>query len=180
MKKIKKYQGKKVLVMGFGISGLNAAHLLVKLGAHVTANDMKAPQDPTVVTDLEQDGIKVITGSNPLELADQGFAIVVKNPGIPYDNPLVARFVKQGTPIITEAELGWEIFEGHLVSVTGSNGKTTTTTLLGEIMKEAADSVFVVGNIGTPYTGIASETSEDSVIVICSCHGPKSEDASKT
>ena len=113
MKKISKYQGKKVLVIGFGISGLNAAHLLVKLGATVTANDMKTPKDPQVVEDLKKDGIKVITGSNPLSLADEGFDVVVKNPGIPYNNPLVAKFVAKKTPIITEAELGWEIFEGH-------------------------------------------------------------------
>ena len=122
MKKVTKYQGKNVLVMGFGISGLNAAHLLVKLGANVTANDMKTPKDPAIIDGLEKDGIKVITGSNPLSLADDNFAVVVKNPGIPYDNPLVAKFVEKGTPIITEAELGWEIFAGHLVSVTGSTG----------------------------------------------------------
>ena len=123
MKEIEDYQGKKALVIGFGISGLNAAHLLVKLGAQVTANDMKTPKDPRVVADLKADGITVITGSNPLSLADQGFDVVVKNPGIPYDNPLVAKFVEKKTPIITEAELGWEIFDGHLVSVTGSNGR---------------------------------------------------------
>ena len=71
MKEITKYQGKNVLVIGFGISGLNAAHLLVKLGAQVTANDMKTPQDPAVVAGLEDDGIEVITGSNPLSLADR-------------------------------------------------------------------------------------------------------------
>ena len=114
--------------MGFGISGINAAHLLVKLGAKVTANDAK--DNPKVKADLQRDGITVITGSNPLSLADDGFDLVVKNPGIPYDQPLVAKFVQQGTPIITEAELGSEIFAGHLISVTGSNGKTTTTTLI--------------------------------------------------
>ena len=129
MKKVTTYSNKKVLVMGFGISGLNAAHLLKELGANVVANDQATPKDPSVVENLENEGIKVITGSNPLSLAEEGFDIVVKNPGIPYDNPLVAKFVEKKVPIITEAELGWEIFEGHLVSVTGSNGKTTTTTL---------------------------------------------------
>lgn len=110
MKKIDEYQGKKVLVMGFGISGINAAHLLVKLGANVTANDKATPKNNDIVDDLEADGIKVITVDNPISLANEGFDVVVKNPGIPYDNPLVAAFVKQGTPIITEAELGWQIF----------------------------------------------------------------------
>lgn len=166
MKEIEKYQGKKVLVMGFGISGLNAAHLLVKLGANVTANDQATPKDESIVEDLTADGIKVITGSNPLSLADDGFDIVVKNPGIPYDNPLVAKFVTQGTPIITEAELGWEIFDGHLVSVTGSNGKTTTTTLTQLMITEnAKHQVKYAGNIGVSFSKVAEELGPDDTLV---------------
>ncbi|WP_076462288.1 UDP-N-acetylmuramoyl-L-alanine--D-glutamate ligase [Limosilactobacillus caccae] len=166
MKEIEKYQGKKVLVMGFGISGLNAAHLLVKLGANVTANDQATPKDESIVEDLTADGIKVITGSNPLSLADDGFDIVVKNPGIPYDNPLVAKFVTQGTPIITEAELGWEIFDGHLVSVTGSNGKTTTTTLTQLMIAEnAKHQVKYAGNIGVSFSKVAEELGPDDTLV---------------
>lgn len=166
MKKISKYQGKKVLVIGFGISGLNAAHLLVKLGATVTANDMKTPKDPQVVEDLKKDGIKVITGSNPLSLADEGFDVVVKNPGIPYNNPLVAKFVAKKTPIITEAELGWEIFEGHLVSVTGSNGKTTTTTLTQFMLaKSSTHNVKYAGNIGVSFSKVAEDLGPDDTLV---------------
>lgn len=166
MKEITKYQGKNVLVIGFGISGLNAAHLLVKLGAHVTANDMKTPQDPAVVAGLEDDGIEVITGSNPLSLADRDFAVVVKNPGIPYDNPLVAKFVEKGTPIITEAELGWEIFAGHLVSVTGSNGKTTTTTLTQLMLaKSSTHNVKYAGNIGVSFSKVAEELGPEDTLV---------------
>lgn len=68
----------KVLVMGFGISGINAAHLLVKLGANVTANDKATPKNNDIVDDLEADGIKVITGDNPISLANEGFDVVVK------------------------------------------------------------------------------------------------------
>ncbi|MDO4903335.1 MAG: UDP-N-acetylmuramoyl-L-alanine--D-glutamate ligase [Limosilactobacillus sp.] len=166
MKNITKYQGKKVLVIGFGISGINAAHLLVKLGANVTANDMKTPDDPTVVDGLKQDGIEVITGSNPLILADEGFDYVVKNPGIPYDNELVAKFVGKGTPIITEAELGAEIFEGHLVSVTGSNGKTTTTTLTQLMLAKSSNhKVEYAGNIGVSMTKVAETLGADDTLV---------------
>ena len=105
MKQITKYQGKKVLVIGFGISGINAAKLLVKLGAKVVANDQKTPTDPTVISDLEGLGIKTITGDNPLSLADEGFDYVVKNPGIPYDVPLVAKFVVISTAIFLSANL---------------------------------------------------------------------------
>ncbi len=166
MKKIDEYQGKKVLVMGFGISGINAAHLLVKLGANVTANDKATPKNNDIVDDLEADGIKVITGDNPISLANEGFDVVVKNPGIPYDNPLVAAFVKQGTPIITEAELGWQIFDGHLVSVTGSNGKTTTTTLTQLMIAENAKyQVKYAGNIGISFSKIAEDLGPDDTLV---------------
>ena len=95
MKQINDYKGKRVLVLGFGISGLNAAYLLQKLGATVVANDQQVPKDPRVVADLEGAGITAVTGSNPLSLAEEGFDLVVKNPGIPYDTPLVAAFVKK-------------------------------------------------------------------------------------
>lgn len=166
MKKINDYQDKKVLVMGFGISGINAAHLLVKLGAHVTANDQAIPKDHKVVDELKADGITVITGDNPLSLADEGFDVVVKNPGIPYDNPLVAKFVKQGTPIITEAELGWQIFDGHLISITGSNGKTTTTTLTQLMIAEnAKHQVKYAGNIGVSFSKVAEQLGPDDTLV---------------
>lgn len=166
MKKINDYQDKKVLVMGFGISGINAAHLLVKLGAHVTANDQAIPKDHKVVDELKADGITVITGDNPLSLADEEFDVVVKNPGIPYDNPLVAKFVKQGTPIITEAELGWQIFDGHLVSITGSNGKTTTTTLTQLMIAEnAKHQVKYAGNIGVSFSKVAEQLGPDDTLV---------------
>lgn len=166
MNQVTKYQNKKVLVMGFGISGINAAHLLVKLGAQVVANDQKTPKNPAVVDDLEKDGIKVITGSNPVSLADKGFDYMVKNPGIPYDVPLVAAFVKKGIPIITEAELGYEIFPGHLISVTGSNGKTTTTTLIQRMCAEGLDHESkYAGNIGVSFSKVAQTMSKDDTLV---------------
>lgn len=166
MNQVTKYQNKKVLVMGFGISGINAARLLVKLGAQVVANDQKTPKDPAVVDDLEKDGIKVITGSNPVSLADDGFDYMVKNPGIPYDVPLVAAFVKKGIPIITEAELGYEIFPGHLISVTGSNGKTTTTTLIQRMCAKGLDHESkYAGNIGVSFSKVAQTMSKDDTLV---------------
>lgn len=166
MNKVTKYNGKKVLVMGFGISGINAAHLLRKLGAKVVANDQATPKNPQIVDDLKADGIEVLTGSNPVSLANQDFDVVVKNPGIPYDNPLVAAFVKKGTPIITEAELGVEVFPGHLVSVTGSNGKTTTTTLIQlMIKKDNSHRVEYAGNIGVSFSKLAASLDKEDTLV---------------
>lgn len=166
MKQIKDYQGKKVLVLGFGISGINAAKLLVKLGATVVANDKQVPEDPSVVEGLKAARIKTITGENPLSLSEEGFDLVVKNPGIPYDTPLVAAFVKRGTPIITELELGAKIFEGCLISVTGSNGKTTTTTLLEQMVaQDNPNRVAYAGNIGVSFSKVAQELGKDDTIV---------------
>ena len=166
MKQIKDYQGKKVLVLGFGISGINAAKLLVKLGATVVANDKQVPEDPSVVEGLKAAKIKTITGENPLSLSEEGFDLVVKNPGIPYDTPLVAAFVKRGTPIITELELGAKIFEGRLISVTGSNGKTTTTTLLEQMVaQDNPNRVAYAGNIGVSFSKVAQELGKDDTIV---------------
>lgn len=166
MNEVTTYRGKKVLVLGFGISGLNAAHLLVKLGAKVVANDAKTPKDPKIVKDLKADGIQTITGSNPLQLADQGFDYVVKNPGIPYDVPLVAALVKKHIPIITEAELGAEIFPGHLISVTGSNGKTTNTTLIQKMCAAGLphESKYA-GNIGVSFSKTAAGLGKDDTLV---------------
>lgn len=168
MREITTYQGKKVLVIGFGISGLNAAKLLVELGATVTANDQKVPNDPQIIADLEARGIRVITGANPLSLADEGFDLVVKNPGIPYQVPLIAKFVEQGTPIITEIELGSQILAGQLIAVTGSNGKTTTTTLIQKILQAAQpqQQVVAAGNIGVSFSAVAQTlTATDTAVL---------------
>ncbi|MDD6893601.1 MAG: Mur ligase family protein, partial [Lactobacillus sp.] len=166
MRQVTKYQDKKALVLGFGISGINAAHLLVKLGAKVVANDQKTPDDPAVVADLKADGIEVITGENPLSLADEDFDVVVKNPGIPYDVPLVQKFMTKKTPIITEAELASEIFAGHLIAVTGSNGKTTTTTLIEKMVaKSNPYQTAYAGNIGVSFSKTAEKMGPDDTIV---------------
>lgn len=164
MKEISKYQGKKVLVLGFGISGINAAKLLVKLGATVVANDQKA--NPAAEAELQALGIRTITGENPLSLADEGFDYMVKNPGIPYDVPLVAAFMDRQIPVITEVELASEIFAGHLVAVTGSNGKTTTTSLIQAMLaKGLSGRVEYAGNIGVSFSKVAQELGAADTIV---------------
>lgn len=166
MKAIKSYQGKKVLVLGLGKSGINAAELLVRLGAKVTINDLKTPKDPTIIKDLQAKGIKVITGSHPLELAEQN-ELMVKNPGIPYTNPLVKAAQAAGLPIITEPELAYEILEAQLVAVTGTNGKTTTTTLITLMLDQerTAGRAYAAGNIGIPASQVAQKATAKDVMV---------------
>ncbi|KRL01419.1 UDP-N-acetylmuramoyl-L-alanine--D-glutamate ligase [Liquorilactobacillus capillatus] len=166
MKKITNYENKHILVIGLGKSGLNAAQLLVKLGARVTVNDLKKPKDTRIVTELEEKGIKVITGSHPLELLDET-ELVVKNPGIPYSNVLVSAAVKQKLQIITEPELAAEILEGQLVGITGTNGKTTTTTMISLMLNQnrKEGQAYVAGNIGVPATLVAQKATVKDVMV---------------
>ena len=104
MKKITTYQGKKVLVLGLGKSGIDEAELLAKLGDTATVNDKNEPSDLNQVAALEAQNIKVVTGSHPLALLTD-IDLMVKNPGIPYTNVLVAEAQKRGLKIITEPEL---------------------------------------------------------------------------
>lgn len=166
MESISDYQDQKILVIGLGKSGVAVAKLLVRLGARVTVNDQNTPKNPQDVDELTHLGVRVITGSHPLTLADEAFTLVVKNPGIFYDNPLVAKFVANKTPIVTEVEIAARVYGGTLIGVTGSNGKTTTTTMIHDILARAqAQPVFKAGNIGIPFSGVVQEAPADSTIV---------------
>ena len=138
------FSGRKVLVYGSGLSGKGAAALLEKLGAQPFIYD---------------DNMEAL----PLATDEMAFAVV--SPGVPLDKPQVVALKEAGVPIIGEVELAYRAGDGRVFAITGTNGKTTTTSLLGEIMKANQPSVFVVGNIGTPYTSVATETTKDSVVV---------------
>ncbi|MFD1430913.1 UDP-N-acetylmuramoyl-L-alanine--D-glutamate ligase [Lacticaseibacillus mingshuiensis] len=165
---ITSYQNKKVLVLGLAKSGVNAARLLYKLGALVTVNDKKAFDDNKDAQELLADGIKVITGSHPVALLDENFELMVKNPGIPYSNPMVKRAQELNIPIITEPELAYQVSNSEWIGITGSNGKTTTTTLIGLMLNEDKNrrgTAYDAGNIGIPATAVAQKAGADDTIV---------------
>lgn len=166
MKKITTYQGKKVLVLGLGKSGINAAELLAKLGAKVTVNDKNEPSDLNQVAALEAQNIKVVTGSHPLALLTD-IDLMVKNPGIPYTNVLVAEAQKRGLKIITEPELAYEILEGQMIAITGTNGKTTTTTMITLMLNQASakQHAYKAGNIGISASKQAQTLGQDDILV---------------
>jgi UDP-N-acetylmuramoylalanine--D-glutamate ligase len=166
LKTIKKYENKKVLVLGLAKSGVSAASLLHKLGAFVTVNDYKPLSENPEAQNLLDEGIKVICGGHPLELIDEGFELIVKNPGIPYDNPLVEMALKKGIPIITEVELAYEICEAEFIGITGTNGKTTTTTLIFEMLKEGGKAPLIAGNIGKVASEVVQQATKANDIVI--------------
>ena len=159
-------EGKKVLVFGSGISGIGAAGLLEERGADVVlydGNDKLNREELRAKLGAESRA-EIVLGECPEELI-RSLDMMVISPGVPTDLPVVNRMRECGIPIIGEIELAYELGKVEVLAITGTNGKTTTTALLGEIMKRASDSAFVVGNIGNPYTTVVDETREDSVIV---------------
>ena len=138
------FRDQKVLVYGSGLSGKGSAELLEKLGAKAYIYDDSMEKLPLSYDEMD---------------------LAVLSPGVPLDIPGVMAIKEAGVPIIGEVELAYRSGAGRVFAITGTNGKTTTTSLLGEIMKAYQPSVFVVGNIGTPYTSIALETTEDSAVV---------------
>ena len=145
MKFVKQFENKKVLVLGLAKSGESAARLLDRLGAIVTVNDGKPFEENPAAQSLLEEGIKVVTGGHPLELLDEDFAVMVKNPGIPYTNPMVEKALEKGIPVLTEVELAYLISDAPIIGITGSNGKTTTTTMIGEVLTLPAKVVYCLG-----------------------------------
>ncbi|WML56870.1 UDP-N-acetylmuramoyl-L-alanine--D-glutamate ligase [Neobacillus sp. PS2-9] len=166
MKQIESYRHKKILVLGLAKSGVTAAALLHKLGAFVTVNDKKPLSENPEAQGLLEQGIKVICGDHPIELLDEGFELIVKNPGIPYYNPMIEGALEKGIPVITEVELAYQISEAPFVGITGTNGKTTTTTLVYEMLNVGNKAPLIAGNIGTVASGVAQAATAENTIVI--------------
>ena len=168
MKMIDDYKQKDVLVLGAGKSGTNAAKVLKELGANVTLNDAKDRSDLPELNEIEDLGIETITGGHPDDLLARHFDVLFKNPGIPYDNPVVAAAENKQIPIITEVELAAKITDAEIIGVTGSNGKTTTVTMIANILNQQRDkgTAFAAGNIGIPATEVAQKATKDDTIVL--------------
>ncbi|MCA1200413.1 UDP-N-acetylmuramoyl-L-alanine--D-glutamate ligase [Priestia flexa] len=164
MKTIDGYQNKQVLILGLAKSGLAAAKLVKSLGAKVVVNDQKPYDENDAAQELEAIGIKVVCGHHPLELLD-GVDVIIKNPGIPYSNPLLQEALKRKLSIITEVELAYQVSEAPFIGITGSNGKTTTTTLIYKMLEEDRKNPLIAGNIGTVACEVAQEAKSENVIV---------------
>ena len=148
-------ENKDVLVVGLAKSGYEAAKLLVKLGANVTVNDGKDLSKDPHAKDLETLGVKIVDGGHPLSLLDSN-PIIVKNPGIPYTVSIIDEAYQRGLKILTEVELSYLISEAPIIAVTGTNGKTTTTSLIGDMFKKSRLTGRLSGNIGYLITELSS------------------------
>lgn len=166
MKQTVKYENKKVLVMGLAKSGKAAARLLRKLGAHVVINDRQPLPDNLDAKEMIAEGFEVVVGSHPLELLNQNFDYIFKNPGIPYLKvPLLMEALKRQIPVLTEVQLAYDVSEAPFIGITATNGKTTTTTLIYEMLKEGNLHPLIAGNIGEVACLVAEEATADQVLV---------------
>ncbi|GGJ86687.1 UDP-N-acetylmuramoylalanine--D-glutamate ligase [Lentibacillus kapialis] len=165
MKELTNFPYDQVLVLGLAKSGTAAAVLLLQNGKQVRVNDKNANSDDADVDKLKSMGAEVITGSHPLSVLD-GMEIIVKNPGIPYDTPLLHEANRRNIPIITEIELAGNLSETAMIGITGSNGKTTTTMLTAEILKASDQEARIAGNIGHVATEVAQSLNKDEKMVL--------------
>ena len=158
--------GRTVAVVGLARSGIAAARLARRLGARVLASDSAEPDAlaPEVGVLADEPGVRLWTGGHPAE-AFEGADLVVVSPGVPLELPGLAGPRARGVPMIGELELAWRAMESDVIAITGTNGKTTTTALTGEILRGQARPVRVGGNIGTPLADFALECSADTLVV---------------
>ena len=157
---------KKVVVGGTGVSGMGAVKLLSETSADITLYDGndKADRDEILKKIPDDCDLRLIIGEMPDEVVKETDLLVI-SPGVPIDSDIVKLFEKENIPVWGEIELAYNFEKGTVFAITGTNGKTTTTTLVGEIMKKYNNQTFVVGNIGNSYTSEVLKTTKDSYTV---------------
>ena len=169
------FKNKKILILGLARSGFQAAKILVKRGNEVILNDFKdeSKQDFRQVEELRKLGVHLVFGSHPDDLLDKSFDYLIKNPGVPIDHKYVLKARELDIAVINEVEMAYHLLPENIdiIGITGTNGKTTTTTIIYEIMHKAfGDKVHLAGNIGYPLSSILDDVKSGDIIVMeCSC-----------
>jgi UDP-N-acetylmuramoylalanine--D-glutamate ligase len=159
-------KGKRVLVVGLGKSGIASAQFLAARGARVTVSDTRSQHElKDQIPALLERGIAIETGGHG-ERTFRDQDLIVVSPGVPSNVPQLARARAQGIPVIGEIELAARFLRGRIVAITGSNGKTTTTTLCGELIASSSQRTLVGGNIGTPVILLVDDSTDDATNVI--------------
>ncbi len=158
-------KGKNVLILGLARSGIAAAMELANLGTAVTASDIKPREKFKDMGFLESMGIQLVFGGHPLTLLNQ-CDLIVLSPGVPGDLEILKEAKKRNIPIISELELGYWFAKAPIIAVTGTNGKTTTTTLIGEILKNGERNIVLAGNIGIPLIREVEKAEDKDYLVV--------------
>lgn len=160
------FENKNTLVIGMAKSGVSSALLLKKLGAHVAIYDAKSEEKlKEALAPLEGLALEKFLGEEPTEEWIQQLDLAVISPGVPLDIPLVQVLKKNRVKLIAEIELGFITSKAEFVTISGTNGKTTTTALTGEMFQNAGFHTYVLGNIGVPITSVSLDTKEGDVVV---------------
>lgn len=162
------FENKKILILGFARSGYEAAKLLIEKNNTVVLTDLKTNHDKEKIDELEKLGVTLVLGSHPQNLLDESFDYLIKNPGVPIDHYYVLKAKELGIKVINEVEMTYHLLPENvkLVAITGTNGKTTTTTLTYEMLKQAGKNVHLAGNIGFPLCSFLPNLKENDVIVM--------------
>ena len=162
------FTNNKILILGFARSGYEAAKLLLKRGNVVYLTDMKKDHDKEQMEELEKLGIHFVLGEHPDDLLDESFDYLIKNPGVPIDHKYVLKARELGVEVINEAEMAYRLFpEGiNLIAITGTNGKTTTTTLIYKFLVEDKRRTHLTGNIGYPLSSFLDKLEKDDIVVM--------------
>lgn len=162
------YKDKNIIVLGYGRSGKSAIHALSILGAKVTLTTNENIVDEVILEELRKQTVQIVDGHHPIHLLNDA-DLIVKNPGIPYTIPFLQEALKRGIPIITEVELAYKLHEKDIIGITGTNGKTTVTTLIGELLTDETHHPILCGNIGYPAAeAVLNNNTEDLAIELSS------------
>lgn len=161
-----RYEKKRVLIVGMARSGIAAAQLLLSHGAIPILYDMKkADAFGDALLPLRGTACEFHLGEDPFVLLDSCDSVVI-SPGVPIDAPVVKAAKEQGVPLIGELELAYSLMQGEVLAISGTNGKTTTTTLLGKMFENAGRITYVAGNIGYPLSSVALTSKKNDVVVV--------------
>ena len=162
------FTNNKILILGFARSGYEAAKFLLKRGNVVYLTDMKEDHDKNQMKELEDLGIHFVLGSHPDDLLDKTFDYLIKNPGVPIDHKYVLKAKELGIEVINEVEMAYRLLPDNIkfVGITGTNGKTTTTTLVYKFLIEDGKRAHLTGNIGYPLIGFLDKLQDGDIIVM--------------
>ena len=165
------FENQKILILGFARSGYEAAKVLVGRGNKVILNDSKEESklEQDKIAELRSLGVELVFGSHPDDLLDSSFDYLIKNPGVPIHHKYVLKARELGIEVLNEVEMAYRLFpEGvKLIGITGTNGKTTTTSLTYEIVKKAyGEKTFLAGNIGYPLSSILNDLKSGDIVVM--------------
>ncbi len=162
------FKNNKIFILGMARSGYEAAKVLSKRNNEIILNDIKKEQDEEHIKELEKLGVKLYLGTTELDLIDNSIDYVIKNPGIKDSNEIIVRAKELGIPVINEVEMTYRLLpkDVTLIGITGSNGKTTTTTLTYEILKNAGLPVIMAGNMGFPLSSVVETIKSGDILLM--------------